>query len=209
MQRIFELLYLNTWYQVIMSVAALIGALWSIKVAYNKIKIRIVNHLAKMVGVLDITEKQNVIDKKLDRILGELSFNGGKSTKDFIKRVGESMIRVESRQQALFNSPENKQGLFECDKNGMIVWINRQLCYLLGKTPQDLTGTGWFNFISKSQKQAVTDEWEICMSEGRDFIMDLDMVVGNTNKPITIQTTRMTNEANEIIGWFGTFSSRI
>ena len=167
------------WFNIILQTSSLIGAIIVIYKASKWLNVMIVNKIQKMVRFQEVQEKQNIIEGKLDKILHELTFNGGGSTKDFIKHVQEAIIRVESRQQALLDMPNMQDGLFECDKDGSVIWTNKVLSIMLGKTPDDLVGSGWYNSIDRTEKYDVIEEWEKCMCQKRDFIMDINMEVAN------------------------------
>lgn len=197
----------SAWSAVILKISYLIGA---IIVIYKSAKWG-VNKMFKLVqtmaGTHQIQDRQVKIEEKLDLIIKELSYNGGGSTKDFLKDVQSAIIRVESRQQALLDMPDRQDGLFECNKQGDLVWTNKSLCIMLGKTPDDLLGTGWYNSIHRNEKFDVIEEWESCMSQKRDFIMDVKFQVSSTQqKTLGVRTSKMVNNENEIIGWFGSLN---
>ena len=100
-----------------------------------------------------------------------------------------------------------QDGLFECDKDGSVIWTNKVLSIMLGKTPDDLVGSGWYNSIDRTEKYDVIEEWEKCMCQKRDFIMDINMEVANCQyKSMSVRTSKMVNNNDEIIGWFGSIS---
>lgn len=195
--------------EIIITMAGVLGSLAAIMAMVKKLRLWIINYITKqvqkMAATLQIQEKQLEITEKIDRVLAELSLDGGKTTKDWVKKITESLYRVESRQQAIFDSPDVKVGRFETDALGKIVYCNKQLCYMLGRTPDDLKESGWFNFIDRHQKSDVVEEWFMCMDENRDFIRAVSMIHNDgLIIHVEIQTTKMKNDRGEIIGWLGT-----
>lgn len=195
----------------IVSLSTLILAVAAIvkygKGSYKYLSNQFKSMLIKMLDLKQLSEKHDKLESKIDRILNELTPNGGKSTKDLICQVQDSIVRMELKQQAMFNSREVTQGLFECDAYGHIIWTNRQFCYLLNKTPQDLFGLNWINSVIRDEREGIAELWENCIRERRDFDADVEMYVGHNNETavFSISTQRMVKDNhNEIIGWFGT-----
>lgn len=161
--------------------------------------------LKHMIGYRSIIERQNSMDAKIDRILGELTHNGGSSTKDVVKAVSESMIRLESRQQAMLDSMSEKQGMFECTLFGEFLWINKTLCYMLGRTKEDLLGNGWVGSVDYKHRSSVKDEFDECLDQQREFHLKFDMVrQDGTVIPVEMKTTKMQDHKGRQIGFFGT-----
>ena len=157
-----------------------------------------------MSGLQEISVQQNAIQSKLDIILSELSNNGGKTVKDLVNSVKDAVVRVESRQQAILDSSDTSHGMFEVDIDGNIRWVNKKLCYILSKTVNDLTGRGWYNFVTSEQKQYVIAEFQDCIEQSREFILEFDMIIErNKSKRVQWHTTKMLNPQGAIMGYFG------
>lgn len=190
---------------IIISFAGLLTAIGVIVYAWKKVTRWSSNRLKMLVGYKGIIERQAVLESKIDRILAELTHNGGHSTKDVVKAVSESMVRLEGRQQAMLDAMSNGQGMFECTLFGEFLWINKDLCYLLGRTKEDLLGKGWVNSVSHKHRYSVIDEFDEALDQQREFHLKFDMVrQDGLEMPVEMKTTKMIDHQGRHLGFFGT-----
>jgi PAS domain S-box-containing protein len=199
-----------TWFYttvtgVIITLGACITAITVIYKAVKWIRKWLSGRVKHMIGYRSIIERQDVMESKIDKILGELTHNGGHSTKDVVKAVSESIVRLESRQQAMLDAMSHGQGMFECTLFGDFLWTNKTLCYMLGKTREDLLGKGWVSCVSYKHRESVMNEFDECLDQQREFHLQFDMVhQDGTEIPIEMKTTKMNDHQGRQMGFFGT-----
>ena len=94
--------------------------------------------------------------RKINNIESELTYNGGKTTKDFLKanskildKLNEKLLLLINRQDFHFELAE--AALFECNPCGECERANVALCKLFGATKEQMMGFGWSNFIEQSE----------------------------------------------------------
>lgn len=201
---------LNTTYGLVIAFAAMVAALVGIIKGLTWLHKWGIGKLIEMIGLRAIKEKQNIIESKIDKILNELTHNGGHSTKDFIKTVGDTVVRVESRQQAMLdNIIADGRCVFECTIFGDFQWVSKQLCYLLGRTKDELMGKGWLNCISIQYRSRVTNEFDISIDQSREFELDFEMIRRDgTSFMATMRTTKMSDHKGTLLAYFGVISIR-
>jgi PAS domain S-box-containing protein len=190
---------------IIISLSALITAIGIIYNGINKLRKWLSGRVKSMVGYRGIIERQDVLESKIDRILNELTHNGGHSTKDVVRAVSESVIRLESRQQAMLDAMSHGQGMFECTVFGEFLWTNKTLCYILQKPSQDLIGKGWIGSVAYRHREGVIDEFDDCLDQQREFHLKFNMVRQDGKEIyVEMKTTKMADHSGKQMGYFGT-----
>ena len=108
--------------------------------------------------------------RKMDRAADEVNFNGGKSTKDMVKRIDDNVSNLRLEVTALSEKTEkigirqksmielSDAAMFECDKDGYCVTANIHLCELFDSTPNKMYGHGWLNYVKEPDKER--EFWE-------------------------------------------------
>jgi PAS domain-containing protein len=153
----------------IISLGAAAGVLWGIWV--HIIQRRIIQPLTR--GWNRVSNGLTTVEDmrpRVESIEKELSYNGGGSTKDAIRRMDKKMGRVEERQRLLmWDIPS---GQFETDHKGGWVSVNKMVCTLIGQPPEKLIEWGWVSFIDQrmGHKDSVMTEYHHCLQDHRDFI---------------------------------------
>lgn len=197
--------FYTTIYGILTGLATLITSITLIIKGYKSVKKWLSGRLMQMIGYKRIIDRQEVLEGKIDRILGELTHNGGHSTKDVVKAVSESVARLESRQQAMLDAMPHGQGMFECTLFGEFLWTNKNLCYMLGKTREDLLGKGWIGCVSYKHRESVIEEFDLCIDQQREFHLEFHMVRHDgTEIPVEMKTNKMTDYKGGQMGYFGT-----
>lgn len=157
-----------------------------------------------------LVQQNSAMNKTLDQILQKV--NSGSGNTDMIKNVSETVARVESRQQALLDARDNEKGMFECEKDGRMRFVNNKFCYLLGRTKQDVLGYGWYNYISFASREEVIDEFKESIDQQREFQKEFTMDTSSRFKTIRVimRTTRMIDPTTQnILGYLGSLEEKI
>lgn len=105
-----------------------------------------------------LTERMDKQDKELAFIRGELTFNGGGSTKDFAKNSYELAVISNMRTKHIIMI--NPIPMYECDKEGHCILANTALCELFGLSEQEILGNGWLSAIAPEDRQACWENYQ-------------------------------------------------
>lgn len=124
---------------------------------------------------------------ELVAIKAELTQNGGKSTKDLVLQLhkdlqasGLSLARLEGLVQAILSA--SKEGVWISDERGNCIWLNGWFAENLGWMPHEMKGAGWKNIVHSDSRSLVYTEWDTCIREHRDFILEFDYVTKGGDK---------------------------
>ena len=116
-------------------------------------------------------------NSELIKIKAELTNNGGQSLKDLVCQLhkdlrasGLSVSRLEGLVQAIFSA--SKEGVWMADERGECLWVNGWFAQNIGWMPHEMHGAGWKNTVHPDCRTLVFAEWEACLKEHRDFILD-------------------------------------
>ncbi len=129
---------------------------------------------------LKITSREELdqINETLAFLKHELSPNSGKSIKDSIRRIEESLDHTKSMQQLLLKN--SKDAHWCSDLDGRVVWINDALADLIDCTLGEYIGNNWKNSIFQADKERVAAEWAETVKEQRDFLAHYRIAKANT-----------------------------
>lgn len=100
-------------------------------------------------------------------IKDKLSFNGGSSVVDAIKRIEERQILSDARANAMVN--DARFGVFFCDNHGHNTWVNRSYARFLGCGTEELLGLGWKKFIPTDELEKYSKVWQTAFNDGCEF----------------------------------------
>lgn len=90
------------------------------------------------------------------------------------------------KMQARWNTAP--EAMFECDRDGRNVEVNRAYARMLGATDDELRGYGFINFIHPDDRATVRAEWEACRREHRTYEVRHRMVT-SAGKVLQVVTT--------------------
>ena len=117
------------------------------------------------------------INLDLDKIKNELNPNDALSLQTLVqtlhkdlKATGRSLSRLQGLVQAILSA--SKEGVWLSDENGSLLWVNGWFAENIGWMPHEMEGAGWKNTIHPDYRQMVFAEWEACLREHRQFIME-------------------------------------
>jgi PAS domain S-box-containing protein len=157
----------------------------------------------KKIVVPILQRKLEVIQnfQKIDAIFNELQPNGGTSIKDTIDTIRKDLVKVIAKQRAIL--ADTREALFETDSMGNCVWVNRTYSRWVGRTPIELTGHGWYNTISRTDRDHVVDVWNKAIKEKIEIALDFNLVTVETETiPVQFRSYIMTDSDGDVIGYF-------
>lgn len=106
------------------------------------------------------------LDDKLEPVLKELRPNGGTSLADQVQNVLTKLEHHSGRVRA-FNW-DTFEGMFEADKTGSYIWVNRTYCRIMERTESEVLGWGWLNTLHPDEADDAHEMWLACVAEARE-----------------------------------------
>ena len=98
-------------------------------------------------------------------------------------------------------------GIFETDKSGLCIYVNKRWCEITGLNPHGAFGNGWANAIYEEDRLRVFDEWGKSVDEQREFNLEYRF---NNQKDgvrwVNGRATAVRDDGNKILGFIGTIS---
>lgn len=133
----------------------------------------------------------------------ELTYNGGSSTLDAIRRIENRIIEQEYAQNALLLDADH--GVFRTDLDGRNKWVNRTYARFLGCGTSELIGYGWKRFIRTEELRRYNEVWQAAFKDGCEFEDTVEFHdVNNQNIKLKISTCPITDDKGRILSYVGT-----
>jgi len=167
------------------------------------------DHFNKMnKGVESICALDAKINKEvlpfIKSLKDEFSENSGKSIKDQLSRIDDTVRLAELRSKLIASSFTNI-GMYECDPQGKCVWANAAMCDIFGLTLEEVLGNGWLGGILDSEREAVLDRWMTSVHNDIPYDNTYHVVNRRTHETYLIKTTAIVNKSRDgkILGYHG------
>ncbi len=109
-----------------------------------------------------------------NRMVAELTPNGGSSIKDAVGRIETRQIIFDQKMKALNN--DARFGVWESDSTGKVTYANRTYQRITGRSLEDLENWGWVNTISMSDRERVLDDWALSIKQEREFASKFNVI---------------------------------
>jgi len=143
--------------------------------------------------IRDLTKRADnittVMEKRvipfIDSMTHEFSPNSGKSIKDRINRIDESMRLSELRAKQVADNIM-ATGIIEFNEKGEVIWANKGVIEILGMSSDELLGKGWLSAIVEEQRIHTWEEWQKNIQYGMRFQSELTIVNKKTKKQYDI-----------------------
>lgn len=151
-------------------------------------------------------EKSSKIEATLNDlsefIKQKLSYNGGSSLVDAIKRIEHRQIILEHSQSAFMLDTE--EGLFRCDISGKNLWVNRTYARFLGCGTNELLGLGWKKFIKTPELTRYNGVWQTAFADGCEFEDVVEFTdVNHHTIHLKISASIIPDDKGGVIGYIG------
>jgi PAS domain S-box-containing protein len=192
---------------ILLAVGAAAGALASIYKAYRpiwgalvKIKDRMFATRRLESQVLALTDVVTRLSQQCQGISAQLQNNGGSSVKDSLDRIEARQHLFEQRQRVLF--ADATTGIAETDAEGRCLWVNRKMCEMTGRLPEDLMGYGWRNSIAPDERERFTRDWDQALDEHREFerYYHIQTPAGRRIR-VYARTQKLLDSKGRVAGW--------
>ena len=151
---------------------------------------------------LERQEKHDKLIENVDWITAQLKPNGSSSIKDSLNRL-ENEVHIISQRQRLQHQ-DSPQAIFETDKDGECIYVNRTYCKMVGKAFNEMIQRGWINVLHESTRNKVIDEWQYAVADKREFDLDYNLK-DEDGHPISVHciASPMYDKNKLISGWSG------
>lgn len=139
---------------------------------------------------------------QVDAIAKELRTNGGSSLKDVVMRMNDNVTRILARNRAI--SQLDPRPIFETDRDGLCVWVNRSYLRLVGLSMPELIGHGWKNILNVEDYSRVVTDWQSAVLEKREYFTAYQ-IIDSTGcfHHVTCHALPMFNEDTVLLGYIG------
>ena len=133
-----------------------------------------------------------------------------------IKKIQDQLIENHNDLKMIFNDVKMSRakqtiienGLniisFATDSKGYCTDVSTAYLQMTGMTLEELTGFGWKNAVAEEDMNRVSQLWNECVSEGRNFLAEItykNIITGERYD--TVVDARVVRSKNVIIGWEG------
>lgn len=141
------------------------------------------------------------IVSKLDKLVAEVSPNGGSSMRDAINRIEANQVKTEERVRILLL--DSSDGIWESDAQGMCIWANRTLLNIIDLELHEVVGNGWIAAIQEDQRNRVVLEWRHAVEDKREFRLDFPYQTRSGEiRNVSCRASPML-KLGKVCGWIG------
>jgi PAS domain S-box-containing protein len=160
----------------------------------------------------NITYNQRIVhdlDKRIipfiDSMTHEFNPNSGKSIKDQLNRIDDSIRLGELRSKMISNSLVTT-GTYECNADGEVTWVNNAMADLFGMSKDEMLGRGWLTGVKAGERHRVWDEWMETVDQDIPYEAEYTVVNQKTRNETPIRTVAVAhkNLDSQILGYYGT-----
>ncbi len=193
--------------EIILGLGAIIGFLWGgfvwiirpIKNLVTQTKLNSENNI-KLIKAFD-----EQIIPFIKSMTYQFSENSGKSIKDQLNRIDDSLRLGELRSKMLSNSLTT-HGAYECDLDGDCTWVNNALSDLFGIPKEDMLGRGWLAGVKSDDRERVWHDWTTAISNDYPFECEYIVVNQRTRREMKVRATAIAHKGldGEVLGYYGT-----
>ena len=133
----------------------------------------------------------------------ELTYNGGSSTLDAIRRIENRIIEQEYAQNTLLLDSES--GFFRSALDGRNKWVNRTYARYLGCGTSELLGFGWKRFIKTEELRRYNDVWQNAFKDGCEFEDVIEFTdVNHHAVRLKVSACPIIDDKGQILSYVGT-----
>lgn len=140
--------------------------------------------LAELPTIMPALGRISALDKSVQHVLREVLPNGGSSLRDTINKMHagqaeqlaslKGLERGLALQSGVMRAHYDADGIyarFETDGIGRNTWVNRTYLTWVNRSLDQVLGYGWINSVATAYREYVREEWELAISERREFAM--------------------------------------
>lgn len=205
-----ELTQWSSMIQITVGAVTISGTVFS---AYKLIKtyvfVPITNHIKFVKEHFDKLEIVNTALNErvfpiIDSLNREFSVNSGKSIKDQISRIDNSVRLAELRSKVVASSFTNI-GMYESDPDGNYVWVNKALEDMFGLSADSFTGHGWLFGVLDDEREEVLEKWKNSVKGNIPYDTEFTAMNYRTKEKYRVKTVAYPNRSvdGSILGYYG------
>lgn len=153
-------------------------------------------------------DRQDVV---LEKVLAELTSNGGKSIKDMVKATNElslitHQMTVISEARIRLLQTMAAACIFECDaQTGECVWVNEGICGLFDLPQSEMLGFGWLRAVAPVERESVKQAWHAAVRGGYPFAWEYTVVRKNgTRQKVCAKASELKDKLGKSLLFQGT-----
>jgi PAS domain-containing protein len=136
----------------------------------------------------------------LKKVASEFKPNGGKSLKDILNRLDNSLNHTEQKIRLI--SSCLGVAYFETDNKGQYTFVSKKWIEITDFNYDQAVGDGWLGIVHKEMRKEAREEWLSCMEQKREFHFNTTLS-NNENKDISIVAWPIKNIDGSIEKFFG------
>lgn len=137
----------------------------------------------------------------------EFEINSGKSIKDRITRIDETVQLAELRSKLVAaNMPI---GVYECNPQGEWIWVNKSLCDLFGIDSNEMMGRGWLLGVDPEERGEVWSKWISDITSDIPYEHEYTARNTETGEKFIVRSVVVAHRAtgsHSILGYHGTIT---
>jgi PAS domain S-box-containing protein len=173
----------------------------------------IIRPIKKLIADAKTNADQNtkiikILDEKIipfiDRMDHDFSPNSGKSMRDCIDRIDDSIRLGELRSKMISNSLVST-GTYECDADGNWTWVNNALVEMFGMSKDEMLHQGWLMGVKHTERQHVWEQWHIAIKNDIPYEAEYTVVNQKTRVESKVRVTAVAhkNLDGQVLGFYG------
>ncbi len=167
--------------------------------------------LSDLPDCIPMLQKMSQMEIVLQRVLGEVMPNGGSSLRDAVTTTLATAKRTELALTIFINSTRAQWdgmgmfAVFEADAEGNNIYANTTYRKWTNRSGAEISGTGWINAIAFDDRAKVRIEWDSCIKDSREFVMNYRMQDAGGNKFCVTCTASPVREpvSGPVVKWVG------
>lgn len=180
--------YLNDVVKALLTALALAIGAWLVKSARS---------------ILTTLKKVDDALPSLLKVAEEMKPNGGSTLRDKVDKMSKQLVFNEGARRVVFDLFD-EGAFYECDEDGMFLYVNRAWNTVTGLTPADALGEGWIAGVHPDDREKVTREWNDCIKQHREFNLAYNMISTEGEVTRVQSRTRILRDyAGNVIGFLG------
>jgi len=186
----------SIWEQILANLPIYVGALSAI------FGVLVFIHKKLVKPAIKALEHYCRMSNKVDMIASEMVPNGGHSLKDIVHRIEKEVMLSSERYKAIM--ADSTSAIFETDKSGRCVWVNRTYAKVTQRMPAELMGHGWVNAIAIKDREQLVENWEKAVRQDRELIQTFSFQTPTGELiPATVHSYKMVGRDNDTLGYLG------
>ena len=159
-------------------------------------------------AVAGVGDRIEAISNKLDKVVAEVTPNGGGSMKDAVGNLVDGQMsmtkavkRIEATQTATMQLTD--KAFWRSNPDGFCTFASPRLCKLVGVDASAILEMAWVSLVKQSDRASVKIEWDNAVKDQRPFEMPYSYFVNGKEIPIIGRAFPVFDIDHELVGMIG------